>query len=149
VLVSEEDISRAMLLLLERKKWVVEPAGALSLAAVLQGRIPGDGPVVVVCTGGNVDPLLLTKLIEYGLSAAGRYLRLRVIVDDRPGGLARLLTTVAVTAANVLEVSHHRAGVLVGVAEVEVLLVLETRSASHQADVFAALAAAGYRAAPL
>jgi len=130
-------------------KWVVEPAGALALAAVLGGNIPCDGPVVAVCTGGNVDPLLLIKLIEHGLSAAGRYLRLRVVVDDRPGGLARLLTTVAAASANVLEVSHHRAGVPVGVTEVEVLLVLETRSPAHRAEVLDALAAAGYRAAPL
>jgi len=149
VLVGEEHVSAALLLLLERAKWVVEPSGALALAAVLEGRIPGDGPVVVTCTGGNVDPLLLTKLVEHGLSAAGRYLRLRVVIDDRPGGLARLLTTVAESAANVLEVSHHRAGVAVGVAEVEVLLTLETRSPAHQAEVLAALAAAGYLAAPM
>jgi threonine dehydratase len=146
VLVSEEQVSRALLLLLERAKWVVEPSGALALAAVLEGRIPGDGPVVVICTGGNVDPLLLTKLVEHGLSAAGRYLRLEVVIDDRPGGLARLLTTVASAAANVLEVSHHRAGVALGVAEVEVLLTLETRSPEHQADVLRALDEAGYRA---
>jgi threonine dehydratase len=146
VLVSEEQVSRALLLLLERAKWVVEPSGALALAAVLEGRIPGDGPVVVTCTGGNVDPLLLTKLVEHGLSAAGRYLRLQVVIDDRPGGLARLLTTVATSAANVLEVSHHRAGVAIGVSEVEVLLTLETRSPEHQADVLRALSAAGYRA---
>jgi threonine dehydratase len=105
--------------------------------------------VVVVCTGGNVDPLLLTKLIEHGLSAAGRYLRLQVVIDDRPGGLARLLTTVAGVGANVLEVTHHRAGVPIGVAEVEVLLTLETRSREHQTEVFVALAGAGYRASRL
>ena len=149
VLVTEEEISTALLLLIERSKWVVEPSGALALAAVLSGCIPGDGAVVPVCTGGNVDPLLLIKLIEHGLSAAGRYLRLRVVVDDRPGGLARLLTTVAGASANVLEVSHHRAGVPVGVTEVEVVLVLETRSPAHKAEVLDALADAGYRAAPL
>ncbi|GAC1314830.1 MAG: threonine ammonia-lyase [Acidimicrobiales bacterium] len=146
VTVSEEEISQALLLLLERSKWVVEPSGALGLAAVLSGRVPGSGPVAVICTGGNVDPLLLIKLIEHGLSAAGRYLLLRVVIGDRPGALADLLTTVAANACNVLEVTHHRAGVLHGVAEVEVLLTLETRSAEHQGDALAALRAAGYGA---
>ena len=147
VLVSEEHVSRALVLLLERAKWVVEPSGALALAAVLEGRVPGDGPVVVTCTGGNVDPLLLSKLVEHGLSAAGRYLRLRVVIDDRPGGLARLLTAVAASGANVLDVVHHRAGVVIGVTEVEVAVTVETRSPAHQAEVLAALEAAGYRPA--
>jgi len=149
VTVSEEEISQALLLLLERAKWVVEPSGALGLAALLSGRVPGEGPAVAICTGGNVDPLLLIKLIEHGLSAAGRYLLLRIVVDDRPGGLAALLTTVATTKANVLEVAHHRAGVALGLDEVEVLLTLETRATEHQREVLAALAAAGYRAEPL
>lgn len=144
VTVSEEVISQAVLLLLERSKWVVEPSGALGLAALLAGSIPGTGPAAVVCTGGNVDPLLLIKLIEHGLSAAGRYLLLRVVIGDRPGALADLLKTVAASACNVLEVSHHRAGVLHGVAEVEVLLTLETRSAAHQGEALAALREAGY-----
>jgi threonine dehydratase len=144
VLVSEEDISAALLLLLERAKWVVEPSGALGLAALLAGLIPGTGPAVTVCTGGNVDPLLLIKLIERGLSAAGRYLLLRLVVDDRPGGLARLLGTVAAAGANVLEVSHHRAGVVLGISEVEVLLTLETRAPEHRAEVLVALHDAGY-----
>jgi len=146
VLVSEEATSRALLLLLERAKWVVEPAGALALAAVLEGLVPGDGPVLAVCTGGNVDPLVLTKLVEHGLSAAGRYLRLRVVLGDRPGALARLLGVIAGTAANVLDISHHRAGVPLGVTEVEVLVVLETRSPVHRAEVLAAVAGAGYQA---
>ncbi|HEY2428136.1 MAG TPA: threonine ammonia-lyase [Acidimicrobiales bacterium] len=149
VTVSEEEISQALLLLLERAKWVVEPSGALGLAALLSGRVTGDGPAVVLCTGGNVDPLLLIKLIEHGLSAAGRYLLLRLVVDDRPGGLAALLTTVAATQANVLEVAHHRAGVALGLDEVEVLLTLETRAPEHQVEVLAALSAAGYRPEPL
>ena len=95
VLVTEDDISQALLLLLERAKAVVEPAGAAALAAILSGKIPGDGPAVAVLSGGNVDPLLLIKLIEHGLSAAGRYLLLRVVVDDRPGALAALTDAVA------------------------------------------------------
>jgi threonine dehydratase len=149
VIVSEEEISQALLLLLERAKWVVEPSGALGLAALLTGRIPGEGPAVTICTGGNVDPLLLIKLIEHGLSAAGRYLLLRIVIDDRPGGLAALLATVAAGKANVLEVAHHRAGVALRLDEVEVLLTLETRAADHQREVLTALAAAGYRAEAL
>jgi threonine dehydratase len=145
VLVSEEEISAALLLLLERAKWVVEPSGALGLAALLAGRVPGTGPAVTVCTGGNVDPLLLIKLIERGLSAAGRYLLLRLVIDDRPGDLARLLGTVAAVGANVLEVSHHRAGVVRGISEVEVFLTLETRAPEHRAEVLTALHVAGYR----
>jgi threonine dehydratase len=146
VLVREEATSRALLLLLERAKWVVEPAGALALAAVLEGVVPGDGPVVALCTGGNVDPLLLTKLVEHGLSAAGRYLRLRVVLGDRPGALAKLLTVIAASSANVLEVNHHRAGVRLDVTEVELLVVLETRSPMHREEVLTALCAAGYEA---
>ena len=146
ITVSEEEISEALLLLLERAKWVVEPSGALGLAALLTGRVPGDGPAVTVCTGGNVDPLLLIKLIEHGLSAAGRYLLLRLVIDDRPGGLAAVLSAVATTRANVLEVAHHRAGTDLGLSEVEVLLTLETRSPEHRDEVIAALRAAGYHA---
>ncbi|MCA1692361.1 MAG: pyridoxal-phosphate dependent enzyme, partial [Actinobacteria bacterium] len=85
VTVEEDDISRAVLLLLERAKAVVEPAGASSLAALLAGKVAGDGPAVAVLSGGNVDPLLLMKLIDHGLSAAGRFLILRILLDDRPG----------------------------------------------------------------
>jgi threonine dehydratase len=147
--VGEEEISQAVLILLERLKSVVEPAGALGLAAVLAGRVPGDGPVVCVCTGGNVDPLLLIRLVEHGLAAAGRYLRLRLIVTDRPGGLAGLLATVAAAGANVVQVSHHRAGSGLELNEVEVLLTLETRSEAHGASVVAALAAAGFGPEPV
>jgi len=149
VLVSEEETARAVLLLLERAKAVVEPSGALGLAALLAGRIPRSGAAVAVCTGGNVDPLLLIKLIERGLSAAGRYQLLRVVIPDRPGGLAALLGHVAGLGVNLLEVTHHRAGVVVGVSEVEVLLTLETRTHQHQAEIVATLGDAGYRVEPM
>jgi threonine dehydratase len=144
VTVSEEEISAALLLLLERAKWVVEPSGALGLAALLSGQVAGDGPAVTVCTGGNVDPLLMIKLIEHGLSAAGRYLLVRLVIDDRPGGLAAVLGCVATTGANVIEVTHHRAGIDLGLSEVEILLTLETRAADHRDAVIAALRNAGY-----
>jgi threonine dehydratase len=144
VTVTEEEISRAILLLLERAKAVVEPAGAAALAAILAGKVPGNGPAVAVLSGGNVDPLLLIKLIDHGLSAAGRYLLLRVVIDDRPGALAALTDAVAVMGLNVLEVEHHRAGLRLGVDEVEVLLTLETRDPSHREQVVTDLKDRGF-----
>jgi threonine dehydratase len=145
VTVDEEEISRAMLLLLERAKAVVEPAGAVSLAAILAGKVPGTGPAVALLSGGNVDPLLLIKLIDHGLSAAGRYLLLRIALPDRPGALAGLTAAVAAMGLNVLSVEHHRAGVSLAVDEVEVLLTLETRDPEHRDEVVSSLRAAGYR----
>jgi threonine dehydratase len=145
VTVTEEEISRAILLLLERAKAVVEPAGAVALAAVLAGKIPGQGPAVALLSGGNVDPLLLIKLIDHGLSAAGRYLLLRIVLDDRPGALAGLTEAVAAMGLNVLEVEHHRSGVKLGVDEVEVLLTLETRDPDHRHQVVTDLKDRGYR----
>ncbi|MGZ4695441.1 MAG: threonine ammonia-lyase, partial [Acidimicrobiales bacterium] len=106
VTVTDEEIGRALILLLERAKAVVEPSGAVGLAALLAGRVRGSGPVAVVLSGGNVDPLMLMRLIEHGLSAAGRYLRLRVVVPDRPGALAAITQTVADLGINVLAVEH-------------------------------------------
>jgi threonine dehydratase len=148
VTVTEEEISQALVLLLERAKAVVEPSGAAPLAAILAGKVGGSGPVVAVLGGGNVDPLLLTKLIDHGLSAAGRYLALRVLIDDRPGMLARLLAEVAKLGLNVLSVEHHRTGVNIPLATVEVLLTLETRNAMHRDEIVADLHAAGYDAQP-
>jgi threonine dehydratase len=145
VTVNEEEISRAMLLLLERAKAVVEPAGAAGLAAILAGRIPGTGPVVAVLSGGNVDPLLLIKLIDHGLTAAGRYLMLRIVIDDRPGALAGLTAALATMSLNVLDVEHHRSGLTLAVDEVEVTVTVETRDPSHRHEVVTDLQKAGYR----
>ena len=145
ITVTEEEISQAVVLLLERAKAVVEPAGAVGVAALLAGKVAGTGPVVSVLSGGNVDPLLLTKLIEHGLSAAGRYLVLRVVVADRPGALAALTAAVATMGLNVLSVDHHRAGLDLAVDEVEVLLTLETRDPAHRDEVVSALRTEGYR----
>jgi threonine dehydratase len=148
VTVTEEEISQALLLLLERAKAVVEPAGAASLAAVLAGKVPGSGPVVVVLSGGNVDPLLLIKLIDHGLSAAGRYVALRVVVDDRPGQLAALTAEVARLGLNVLSVEHHRSGMDLAVAKVEIRLILETRNSVHRGEIVADLERAGFHVEP-
>jgi len=145
VTVDEEQISQAVLLLLERGKAVVEPAGAVALAAVLAGKVAGTGPVVAVLSGGNVDPLLLTKLIDHGLSAAGRFLRLRIILGDHPGALALVTGAVAELGLNVLDVAHNRSGVPLGVDEVEVLFTLETRDPEHREEVVGSLRKLGYR----
>ncbi|HUP85814.1 MAG TPA: threonine ammonia-lyase [Acidimicrobiales bacterium] len=145
VTVTEEEISRALLLLIERTKAVVEPAGAVGLAAILAGKVPGQGAAVAVLSGGNVDPLLLMKLIDYGLSAAGRYLLLRIVLGDQPGALASLTGAIATMGLNVLEVEHHRSGLTLGVDEVEVLVTLETRDPEHRHLVVSDLQAAGFR----
>jgi threonine dehydratase len=144
VTVTDDEISRAILLLLERCKIVVEPAGAVGLAAVMAGHVSGEGPVLAVLSGGNVDPLLLIKLIEHGLTAAGRYIIVRIIVEDRPGELARLTDAVARMGLNVLHVEHHRVGLKLGVDKVGVTLTLETRDPAHRDEAVRSLQAAGY-----
>jgi len=144
VTVSEEDISRAVLLLLERAKAVVEPAGAVGLAALLAGAVPGDGPAVVVLSGGNVDPMLLTRIVEHGLTAAGRYLVLTVILADRPGQLAALSATIAALGANVLSIEHHRTGIRLGFGDALVRLTLEARDHDHGDQLLAGLRSAGF-----
>jgi threonine dehydratase len=145
VTVDEEQLSRALLLLLERNKIVVEPAGAAAVAAVLAHPEDFTPPVVCTVSGGNVDPLLLMRVIRHGLVAAGRFLTVQVRVPDSPGALAGLLTELGGAGANVLEVEHDRTDPNLGVDEVDIKVLLETRGESHAADVVAALTKAGYR----
>jgi threonine dehydratase len=149
VLVDEEEISQALLLLLERAKAVVEPSGATALAAVLAGKVGGSGPVVALLSGGNVDPLLLTKVIDHGLSAAGRYVALRLVIDDTPGNLAAVTAEVARLGLNVLSVEHHRSGLDLDLDQVEIRLTLETRNAIHSGEIVADLERAGYQVQPI
>src|SRR6202522_396969 len=114
VTVSEAALARGLLLCLERAKQVVEPAGAAGVAALLAEAGPFEPPVVVVLSGGNIAPLLLSKLLRHGLSAAGRFLGFRCRVSDYPGSLAALLGLVAELGGNVLEVSHERVGAAPG-----------------------------------
>jgi len=146
VTVDDEQISAAVVLLLERCKWVVEPAAAVPLAALLAGAVTGDDPAVLVLSGGNVDPLLLTRLIEHGLTAAGRYLTVRVVLPDRPGALAALATAIGEFGLNLLTVEHRRSGAPVGVSEAEVVLTLETRDPAHRDAVVPELRSRGFRA---
>ncbi|CAN5513460.1 threonine ammonia-lyase [soil metagenome] len=144
VTVTDEQIARAVLLLVERAKQVVEPAGAAPLAALLDADLDVAGPVVSVLCGGNVDPLLLNRIIQSGLYEEGRYLVVTTRMVDRPGALAGLLTLLAELKANVIAIGHHRLNTRLGVLEVEVEVELETKGPVHIADVVGALEAAGY-----
>ncbi|MER7166519.1 threonine ammonia-lyase [Micromonospora sp. NPDC000207] len=144
VTVTEEDISRALLMLLERGKQVVEPAGAAGVAALLAGVVEVETPTVAVLSGGNIDPLLLLRVIEHGLAAAGRYLRVTVRCSDRPGQLASLLAQIAEHRANVVDVVHQRANPHLHLGEVEVALSVETRGMEHSDALISALRASGY-----
>jgi len=144
VTVTEENLSRALLLCLERAKQVVEPAGAAGVAAILQHPALFTPPVVIVLSGGNIDPLLLSKVLRHGLSAAGRFLAFRCKLPDRPGALATLLMELAGLGANVLDVVHERVTADLRVDEAEVNLHLETRGPEHTDSVISQLRQAGY-----
>ncbi|MCU1592621.1 MAG: threonine dehydratase, partial [Frankiales bacterium] len=148
VTVDDDALSRALLLSLERAKLVIEPAGAAGLAAVMQEPGAFEPPVVVVLSGGNIDPLLLSKVIRHGLVAAGRFLSLVCRIPDRPGELARLLAVLGASGANVLDVEHQRTGRNLHLDEVEVDMQLETRGAEHSDAVITALTDAGYAVSP-
>ena len=143
--VSEESLSQALLALLERAKMVVEPAGAAAVAAMLDDPTAFETPAVAVLSGGNIDPLLLGKVIRHGLAAAGRYLYLRVCIPDLPGGLASLLSELGEAGANVLEVAHERISPSLHLDEVEVQIQMETRGEPHAEQVMARLRERGYR----
>ena len=145
VTVSEKSLSRALLLCLERSKQVVEPAGAAGVAALLEHPQAFEPPVVAVLSGGNIDPLLLAKVLRYGLAAAGRFLTFRCSLPDRPGALATLLAEVAALGANVLDVVHERNTPGLHVDEVEVLLQAETRGPEHCDSVIGRLRESGYK----
>jgi threonine dehydratase len=146
VVVPEDEIAEAMVLLLERAKLVVEGAGAVGVAALLDGRVrcPAEGTTVAVLSGGNVDPGVLASIARRHETEAGRRLVLLTRVDDRPGALARLLAVVAEHGANLVEVSHVREGIDLHVRETAVELVLETRSRDHARECVEAVVRAGY-----
>ena len=146
--VSEEQISRAALLLLERAKLVVEPAGAAAAAAVLAHPHAFEPPVAIVLSGGNVDPLVLLRIIRYGLASAGRYLTLAVRMPDRPGSLARLLNDIQSMHANVVDIEHNRVDAGLRVDEVDIVVHVETRGQDHCQALLAHLTAGGYRILP-
>jgi threonine dehydratase len=144
--VTDEEISQAIVLLLERTKLVVEGAGAVGVAALLSGKVGGTGPVVSVLSGGNIDATLLISVMRHGLAIAGRYLVVRSRVPDRPGELAKLLQLLAEERVNVVEVEHQRetAGLPVGYTGVELTLV--TRDSAHCDEILATMQRLGYPA---
>jgi threonine dehydratase len=145
VTVSEESLSRSLLMLLERAKLVVEPAGAAAVAALMDAPDRFPTPTVAVLSGGNIDPLLMMRVIRHGMAAAGRYLFFRVRIKDLPGGLARLLGDLAEAEANVLDVVHERTSPTLRLDEVEVALQVETRGAEHADRVLTQLREHGYQ----
>ncbi|MFD1940487.1 MULTISPECIES: threonine ammonia-lyase [Nonomuraea] len=145
VTVSEEEISRALVLCVERGKLVVEPAGVVGVAALLAHPHAFEPPAVAVLSGGNIDPLLLSKVLRHGLAAAGRYLTVRIRLHDRPGALAALLATLGELRANVIDIVHERVNARLHVDEVEVRLQLETRGQAHCDEVLGVLAREGYK----
>ncbi len=144
VTVSEENLSRGLLLCLERAKQLVEPAGAAGVAAILEYPARFEPPVIVVLSGGNIDPLLLSKVLRHGLSAAGRFLAIRCKLSDQPGALATLLMELAELGANVVDVVHERVTADLRVDEAEVSLHLETRGPEHTDLVITQLRKTGY-----
>jgi threonine dehydratase len=149
VAVSDEQISEAIVLLLERTKLVVEGAGAVGVAALLAGKVEGSGPAIAVLSGGNIDATMLISVMRHGLSIGGRYLVVRTRVGDRPGHLARLLTLLGDERVNVVEVKHQRESADVPVGETGVELTLLTRDRAHCDEILATLGRWGYPAREL
>ncbi|MDQ0644871.1 threonine ammonia-lyase [Microbacterium murale] len=144
VTVTDDDIARAILILLEQAKVVVEPAGAVGVAAILAGKISGTGKTMAVLSGGNIDPLLLQRVVSHGLAASGRYLTIRIPLPDRPGQLARVSELVSQAGANVMEVMHTRHGQGLQISEVILQMSIETRGAEHTELTLDTLRQAGY-----
>ncbi|MGV1034631.1 MAG: threonine ammonia-lyase [Microbacteriaceae bacterium] len=148
VTVSDDEIAQALVMLLERAKLVAEPAGAASVAAILTGALrrvlPNPGTTVAILSGGNIDPLLMQRVIAVGLVAGGRYLTIKISMPDRPGQLALVAETLSAVNANVVEVLHTRHGHDMRISEVELQVAAETRGPEHRELVMQALRDAGF-----
>lgn len=145
VTVSDDDVARALLVLLERAKLVVEAAGAVGVAAIMAGAVHDTGRTVVLLSGGNIDPLMMERIITRGLVAASRYIGIRIMLPDRPGQLARVSQIISDAGANVVEVLHTRHGQGVVINEVALDLSIEARGPDHADEVMARLQEAGFR----
>jgi threonine dehydratase len=141
--VSDEEISEALTLCLERTKLLVEGAGAVGLAALLAGRIPGSGPAAVVLSGGNIDATTLVSVVRLGLTRSGRFLAVRMLIPDRPGELRAVLDVVADHRGNVVSVDHRREGTTTTALQTEVEIVVSTRDEEHCEELLEALRATG------
>jgi threonine dehydratase len=144
VAVTDEQISEAIVLLLERAKLVVEGAGAVGVAALLADKDGGTGTAVPILSGGNIDPTMLISVMRHGLSVAGRYLVMRTQIPDRPGELIKLLSLVAEERGNLISVEHHREGIDLPVTATEVELTIVTRDEEHCRQLLAAMDERGY-----
>jgi threonine dehydratase len=146
VTVSDDEVAQAMVLLLERSKLVVEGAGAVSVAALMQGKVsaPAEGEVCAVLSGGNVDASLLAECIRLGETAAGRRIVLTTVVPDRPGSLSTLLRIVADHGGNVVDVEHLREGMDLHLRETAIHLVLQTNGPEHDQEILGAVKAEGF-----
>lgn len=144
VTVDDDETARAILVLMERAKMVVEPAGAVAVAAVMSGLVTATGPTAVILSGGNIDPMILERVISRGLASSGRYMKMRIPLPDRPGQLARTSEIVADENANVVEVLHTRHGSGLQISQVELELHIETRGPEHAEQVLEALRREGY-----
>jgi threonine dehydratase len=145
VLVEDEEIARAMVVLIERSKVVSEGASAAGIAAAITKKLPFENKkTAIILSGGNVDVLLLSRIIEHGLVAAGRHIRFVTTLPDRPGALVNLLTTVAETGANIVSIEHYRLGQALGLGQVEVQLAAEMRNWAHIEELKNKLHESGY-----
>jgi threonine dehydratase len=149
VQVSDEEISEALVLCVERTKLLVEGAGAVGLAALLAGRVSGTGPVAVVLSGGNIDATTLISVLRHGLTQAGRFLAIRLLIPDRPGELRTVLDLVARGRGNVVSVDHHREGRTTSALQTEIELVISTRDEAHCQELLASIRESGYAVARL
>jgi threonine dehydratase len=144
VQVSDEEISEALVLCVERTKLLVEGAGAVGLAALLAGRVPGSGPVAVVLSGGNIDATTLISVLRHGLTEAGRFLAVRLLIPDRPGELRDVLDLIAGGRGNVVSVDHHREGRTTTALQTELEIIVSTRDEEHCQELLGSLRDAGY-----
>jgi len=142
--VSESSLARALLLTLERSKLQVEAGGIAAVAAILDDPDSFEGPVVASLSGGNIDPLLLSRVLRTGLAASGRFLMVQVRLTDQPGSLAKLLACVADLGSNIIQTSHTRMNPALAISEVDVEVELETRGFEHREQILAQIVAQGF-----
>jgi len=147
VLVGEDDIEQAILMLLEIEKTVVEGAGAVGLAALMKNSLRFTGRKVgLILCGGNIEPLVLAEIIERGMVKSGRLARLRLDVRDVPGTLAEVATLLGKLGANIDEVQHQRAFTSLSLERAQIEVVVQTRGRAHIEEILAAMRSQGYRA---
>jgi threonine dehydratase len=141
LVVNDDQTTAALTLILERSKLMVEPAGAVGVAALMEKLIPDDAPdpICIVLSGGNIDLLFLGKAVRHGMEASGRFAKFKVLVPDQPGSLAKVLTAIAKQGGNVVQVDHHREGFALPFGKVEIEISVETRDPDHAARIIKTL----------